>query len=988
MPARLKERHIIQKSGLFDRFYYLRHYDDVRLADIDPLTHFLRTGWKENRNPSALFDTKFYRENNTDITESQGNPLYHFICLGFSEGRKAVMEYDAYRYWCLFNSRRHGLKESIGQFRNALAIHNSGLFDRNYYLDQNPDVKQKLQNSIFWKWRDSGNPLLRGLAKLKTSAAFDYAFHGVFQGRDPADFFSTSFYINEHPDLLGVRNLNPFVHYLQHGRTEGRLTNDETLAVPLSSYMQYSTQWLSKGKGEDKLSRVTALTEMGAGLEETCARLQNIFSQTSLPLRILLLNWQSEEKCASLLEGLHDTQIARIQMIQTTKQKRDDGTMWQDAIKQAATDLLWFVPAGSRCQHNFLETLQVFFNDESVMAAYCPAVASDGEGASHAGSTIRQEKWVTPAVRWVGRFPSIQAMQFHPASFMVRNIFHSDQVKKEDFILKGEMDFRAFLLELLQGGAIAFSNETAQWIEQDVLAKQHPIPGKQDWQQDRDLLIRLRSKYKIPQYQIDTLYQQERKEVSQDQSSKMDLFLKTMNIQDVLQRETQLNIMISILGFSLGGGEIMPIRLANQLKQMGCSVVVHSFKSVDDDTRVRMMLDPSIPVVVTQKIEEMALLIKELKIDVINSHHQANQTFIAHVLHRYYDLHSRVCHIGTSHGMYENFSNPKVQLVFDRLRDGVDHWTYVADKNLEPFKRCRIYDEARFTKIPNGMKLPVTYPPDTLSLGIPAQAFVCTIASRAIPEKGWRQAIKATAIARRNSGKDIHLLLLGDGEVYRQLLGEGVPEYVHLLGFRDDPCDYYAISDVSLIPSYYRSESAPLSLIESLLCHKPVISSDIGDVVQMLSIDGELAGDVFELDNWTVPVEELARLITAYAVDEDLYDRKKKLAEQKSKEFDIANIADQYLKLYQEVVKKHTSENEAYAVQVSENEDRLMREAGEDRNAMRVSVIVPNYNHARYLRQRLDSIYNQTYQNFDVILLDDCSTDSSREILNEYAQKY
>lgn len=50
-----------------------------------------------------------------------------------------------------------------------------------------------------------------------------------------------------------------------------------------------------------------------------------------------------------------------------------------------------------------------------------------------------------------------------------------------------------------------------------------------------------------------------------------------------------------------------------------------------------------------------------------------------------------------------------------------------------------------------------------------------------------------------------------------------------------------------------------------------------------------------------------------------------------------------------------------------------------------VSVIVPNYNHARFLRQRIDSILAQTYQDFELILLDDCSTDDSRRVLQEYA---
>ncbi|KAA6303635.1 MAG: Hyaluronan synthase [Candidatus Ordinivivax streblomastigis] len=50
-----------------------------------------------------------------------------------------------------------------------------------------------------------------------------------------------------------------------------------------------------------------------------------------------------------------------------------------------------------------------------------------------------------------------------------------------------------------------------------------------------------------------------------------------------------------------------------------------------------------------------------------------------------------------------------------------------------------------------------------------------------------------------------------------------------------------------------------------------------------------------------------------------------------------------------------------------------------------VSVILPNYNHAPYLKQRIDSILNQTYQDFELILLDDCSPDDSLKIIKQYA---
>jgi len=49
-----------------------------------------------------------------------------------------------------------------------------------------------------------------------------------------------------------------------------------------------------------------------------------------------------------------------------------------------------------------------------------------------------------------------------------------------------------------------------------------------------------------------------------------------------------------------------------------------------------------------------------------------------------------------------------------------------------------------------------------------------------------------------------------------------------------------------------------------------------------------------------------------------------------------------------------------------------------------VSVIIPNYNHENYLLKRIDTVLAQTYSDFEVILLDDCSTDASKFILQKF----
>jgi len=53
-----------------------------------------------------------------------------------------------------------------------------------------------------------------------------------------------------------------------------------------------------------------------------------------------------------------------------------------------------------------------------------------------------------------------------------------------------------------------------------------------------------------------------------------------------------------------------------------------------------------------------------------------------------------------------------------------------------------------------------------------------------------------------------------------------------------------------------------------------------------------------------------------------------------------------------------------------------------------ISIALATYNGERYLHRQLDSIFNQTYKNLEVIASDDCSSDGTIEILKEYKKKY
>ncbi len=49
-----------------------------------------------------------------------------------------------------------------------------------------------------------------------------------------------------------------------------------------------------------------------------------------------------------------------------------------------------------------------------------------------------------------------------------------------------------------------------------------------------------------------------------------------------------------------------------------------------------------------------------------------------------------------------------------------------------------------------------------------------------------------------------------------------------------------------------------------------------------------------------------------------------------------------------------------------------------------VSIITPSYNSSEFISQTIDSVINQSYQNWEMIIIDDCSHDKANEIKEEY----
>jgi FMN phosphatase YigB (HAD superfamily) len=85
--SRVAHRKLVASSNLFDAEWYVSEYADVRDARVDPLSHFMESGWREKRRPSPKFDTTWYLTKYKDVAKAGVNPLVHFLRYGRAEGR-------------------------------------------------------------------------------------------------------------------------------------------------------------------------------------------------------------------------------------------------------------------------------------------------------------------------------------------------------------------------------------------------------------------------------------------------------------------------------------------------------------------------------------------------------------------------------------------------------------------------------------------------------------------------------------------------------------------------------------------------------------------------------------------------------------------------------------------------------------------------------------------------------------------------------------
>ena len=639
-------------------------------------------------------------------------------------------------------------------------------------------------------------------------------------------------------------------------------------------------------------------------------RLDTIYNQTYPNFEVILLDDCSTDDSRDILEEYAERYSKNTRILFNDVNSGSVFQQWNKGLSLARGKYIWIAESDDYSEDCFLEEMMKCFRYPSTILAFSrSAFMQDGKQTWSTEEYLANVK----TLRWDMPF-TITAATAVKLGFGYKNIIPNvssavfrniGQVPEEVLKVCSNMALSSdwiFYLAIMKGGCLSYTNRTTNYY------RVH--------QESTSLRVQRTLQY-YDEYEMVSAYVSKNYEVDEGLYEKiLDYLLyhyrATQHVADAeivkghycieelkeIQKHRKPNIAVACFSLQSGGGETYPIYLANELHSMGCNVTLFDFNRERYEEECRDLLNPGVPLVRLRDVGKLIVCLKKMNIDVVHSHHGSVDEIVGKLLN---DSAYRCRHIITLHGMYETIEDCHLEHLFDVVGKSCSRFFYIADKNLIPFRRYQMLDKVQTQKIDNGLPvIPVT-PVPRESLGIEDNAFVLCIVSRGIAEKGWKEGIKATSLAREKASRPIHLLLVGDGEIRKELEKES-PDYVHFLGCRSNVRDYFATSDIGFLPTRFAGESYPLVLIEALMCGKPVIATDVAEVRHQLTDEaGELAGELLTLRDGALDVQEIAESILKLSEDRELYETLQKRTLSATRKFNIRDIAAKYLSAYEEV---------------------------------------------------------------------------------------
>lgn len=290
--------------------------------------------------------------------------------------------------------------------------------------------------------------------------------------------------------------------------------------------------------------------------------------------------------------------------------------------------------------------------------------------------------------------------------------------------------------------------------------------------------------------------------------------------------------------------------------------------------------------------------------------------------------------------------NNYIQVINANLVDSNEYY-----QEIIPFKKyVAVSEEAKeqfqkrkgkeCTIIPNMIDQEKILEQSKEKVDIPKKKHNFLIVSRIDQQKGFPRLKPVLDRCEQRYGKDYQFVVVGSCYLYPEYskrLKEDLKNYnVIWEGKQDNPYKYMAWADSLWQLSDYESQC--MVMYESLIIGTPCVCTNFPNAIKEL-VNGR--GYVLQKDLSNLDLEVIENL-------------------KKGFKYNYKDYGKEWLKLLEPVVKKD----------------------------YKYSIIIPNFNNGKWLEKCLNSVLNQTYKNYEIIFIDDMSTDNSLEIANRLLKEH
>ncbi|GGA04333.1 hypothetical protein CYANOKiyG1_16650 [Okeania sp. KiyG1] len=674
-------------------------------------------------------------------------------------------------------------------------------------------------------------------------------------------------------------------------------------------------------------------------------RIETIINQKIKPDEIIFLDDKSSDRSPEIaVEIIKKTDIPH-KVILNQENTGSPFKQWVKGIKEATGDLIWIAESDDSCKDELIGKLKQQFYDPDVVLAYSQSAPMGENGEIWEKNYLSYTNEID-SQKWSNHYKNEGINEIQNALCLKNTIPNASAVMLRKSALTEEylsliQKFRfvgdwLLYFSLAKEGKVAFVSESLNYHRRHEKTVTSKIEKNNSYTQE---ILELKQHIFSHNFlsanaitesfarTIDDYYS-----LNERHNLTRDAFINNLSFENsikeiwvdfeqrYLSKPSSYPSILFIIGDAdFGGGQIAAIRLANELAKKHrvflCSAEPWTYNDncIDLIAPEIIFIEGNLKPKPWSNYRQRRLkiirdLIQFYQIDLIFSHLWWSD-LLAYEINQELNLPWFM----QMHGCYEHLveltDNPEISENFMKyikpMMESVSGIGYLTKKNLQLFEKLDITPPQKMAKFFNGFDSSnVNFDaPEAKLINRGENDFVFCLCSRAIPEKGWEEAISATILINQlpleqRNNKTARLVLIGDSDYAQDLKNK----YDHkmeitFLGKQKHPTNFYSQCDVGLLPSRFKSESLPCTIIEYFACGLPVVTTQVGAVPEMISLDGKEAGLLIPLsEDWKFDIKKLQELMLQYMNNKNLY-----LEHQKNAQiifdqvFDIKKLADNYV---------------------------------------------------------------------------------------------